>query len=313
MSLDHILLWLSAKGQGSWSQFRAAVEELHSQENTSLPDEPGDEGEHAGADSDLPLYQRVRFTLQRLGHVEFFAGQTEKSWRVVPPAVAFASDASVSGLLCGARSPALFERLDQIDDVEVLASQVEGMPQLVLVRGATQCMVCERAATIGFRIQRAAPMTILSAIPSVRDPVAWHRSSIPETPGWLVHRFSVSRRQWVEVPPADARSAQMGLFRFIMKHQRFYYLRWRNDSYQVPVQVGKYAILRKRRGIIAYDAGHQVLSTPAVFRPPLLMERAVILCSGRLPQFDAPSGRVEYSEVPHHVAQFAAQLLQQEI
>ena len=29
MSLNDLLLWLSAKGEGSWAQFRAAVERLH--------------------------------------------------------------------------------------------------------------------------------------------------------------------------------------------------------------------------------------------------------------------------------------------
>ena len=30
MSADALLLWMSARRQGSWQQFRAAVEELHS-------------------------------------------------------------------------------------------------------------------------------------------------------------------------------------------------------------------------------------------------------------------------------------------
>jgi hypothetical protein len=136
---------------------------------------------------------------------------------------------------------------------------------------------------------------------------------MPETPGWLVHRFSVSRRQWIEVPQIEAGNAYVGLFRFVMKHQRFYYLRWRGISYRVPVQIGKYAILRKRCGILAYDASREVLSVPVVFRPPLLTERALVLCSGSLPHFDAASGRLEYSYVPAHVAQLAAQLLQQEV
>jgi hypothetical protein len=314
MTLDYILLWLSAKGQGSWSQFRAAVEELYTRQDGGLPGEAGDDaGDSAGADPDLPLYQQVRFALQRLGHVEFFAHQAENRWRIVPPTVAFVSEDNDNGLLCGARTPALLERLYQLGDVEVLASQVEGTPQRILLRAASQCVVAQCAEMIGFQIQRAAPTAILSAIPGVRDPVAWRRSPMPETPGWFVHRFSVHRRLWIEVPQADAASAYMGLFRFVMKHQRLYYLRWRSGSYRVPVQVGKYAINRKRRGILVYDAARQVLSFPAMFRPPLLVERALVLCSGRLPHFEASSGRVEYPEVPDHVAQLAAQLLQQEV
>src|SRR5947199_9875010 len=109
MSLDHMLLWLSAKGQGSWSQFRGAVEELHTQQRNAL-DNTDDEGDRPyDAESDLPLYQHVRFALQRLGHVEFYTGDTE--WRVVPPTVALLTGAGNEGLLCGARSPALLKRL----------------------------------------------------------------------------------------------------------------------------------------------------------------------------------------------------------
>ena len=68
MSLNDLLTWMSARGSGSWSQFRAAVEELHV--------EPGDteeDGENANdaTAGDLPVYQSVRFALERLAHVEF--------------------------------------------------------------------------------------------------------------------------------------------------------------------------------------------------------------------------------------------------
>ena len=77
MNLDHLLLWLSVKGQGSWSQFRGVVEELCVEETDGAP-EVDDEGERpAKAGSDLPVYQRARFALQRLGHVEFFSTQVE--------------------------------------------------------------------------------------------------------------------------------------------------------------------------------------------------------------------------------------------
>ena len=36
----------------------------------------------------LPIYQAVRFSLQRLAHVEFYSSSTETDWQVVPPALA---------------------------------------------------------------------------------------------------------------------------------------------------------------------------------------------------------------------------------
>ena len=73
------------------------------------------------------------------------------------------------------------------------------------------------------------------------------------------------------------------------------------------------AVMGNRRGILAYDAARRTFSALAVLRPPLLIERGLVLCSGFLPHFDTSSGRVEYAEVPLHVAQLAGQLLRQEV
>ena len=104
-----------------------------------------------------------------------------------------------------------------------------------------------------------------------------------------------------------------GFFQFLMKHQRFYYLRWHGHTYSVPVQVGKYIVMRRKRGLIAYDATTRALSLPASCRPPLLIERALVLCSGLLPAFDASSRRLEYTCIPPSVARLASQLLWQEV
>jgi hypothetical protein len=312
VSLDHLLLWLSAKGQGSWPQFRGAVEELCAEQEYGSAD-ADDEGERpAKTSSDLPIYQRARFALQRLAHVEFFSNQVSQDWRVVPPTVALLPSEPGKGLLCGARSPDILERLNHVGDIEVVRAAIPGIPERILIRGSSEA-VALAAARLGLLVQVDAPMAILSAVPGVRDPATWAWTAIPETPGWAVHRFSPSRLGWGESSRSDAWNARTGLFRFVMGHQRFYYLRWRGCSYRVPVQVGKYAIMPRRRGLLAYDMASQMLSVPAVCRPPLLIERALVLCSGLLPSLDWSSGRLEYTNVPPDVARLAAQLLRQEI
>ena len=59
MTPNELLLWLSARKQGSWPQFRGAVERL------DLAN-PADESEQ---DTSLPVHQRVRFNLERLGAI----------------------------------------------------------------------------------------------------------------------------------------------------------------------------------------------------------------------------------------------------
>ena len=75
---DNLLFWMSARQKGSWQQFRAAVEELH------VSGDGGLEGEEDGGSDEfaLPLYQVLRFNLQRLGHAEFFAGAGGADWRM---------------------------------------------------------------------------------------------------------------------------------------------------------------------------------------------------------------------------------------
>jgi hypothetical protein len=314
VNLDRLLLWLSARGRGSWSTFRAKVEELCDEQTDTLPGQSDDNGEEStGANSDLPIYQEARFALQRLGHAEFYTPGAENGWRVVPPTVAFPTDASTVGFLCGARSPALLKSLQGFGGLDVLVSQLENMPQRIQLQGAPQDVVAACATKLGLKIQKAAPLMLLSVLPSVRDAIAWHRSAMPETPGWSVHRFSISSRRWVEVSSTDAAKSNRGLFRFVLKHQRFYYLRWRNCSYRVPVQVGKYAVMQRRRRVLQYHAGRRALSTLPTFRPPLLIERALVLCSGQLGQVNPASGLIEYTDVPPSVAHLAAQLLHQEI
>lgn len=309
MSLDNLLLWLSAKGEGSWSQFRGGVEELHVEEDGGSAS-----GEESAREiSTLPPYQRVRLGLQRLAHVEFSSKEGVQRWRVVPPTVALLPVTGCEGLLCGARSPDLLEGLDHLTDIKVVRSDAPGMPQRILLRGPSREAVASAAKRLDFHVQMDAPGAILTAAPGVKDSGLWRRTEIPVTPGWIVHRFSASRLSWVEASNADARATRSGLFRFVMKHQRFCYLRWRGRSYSVPVQVGKYAVIRQRHGILTYDAEAEVLSVPAICRPPLLIERALVLCSGFLPRFNPASGRVEYASVPPSVTMLAAQLLRQTV
>ncbi len=307
MSLDHLLLWLSARGAGSWSQFRAAVEELHVQRQLNSEDDA--EAERPG--SDLPVYHEVRFALQRLAHVEFRHGNGGHAWRVVPPTLAFMRGRGACGLFCGARSVALLERLGETANLDV--SDVEGMPQRVVVRGESVANLAARASALGLHIQESAPVAILCVVPGVRETAVWAPAEVPATPGWTVHRFSPLELRWTAIQQDEVGRGATGLFRFVLKHQRFYYLCWRGRTYQVPVQVGKYAVMRRRQAALSYDANTRIFSVPAVCRPPLLIERALVLCSGILPRFDPASSRVEYSEVPRDVVRLAAQLLCQEV
>ena len=168
--------------------------------------------------------------------------------------------------------PDLLHRL--ASDLEVARATAPGMPDRIVVSGSSQALA-RGAAQLGLLVQVDAPTAILSAVPGVRDPSTWFPMAIPETPGWMVHRFSSSRLFWAVATGRDALNTRTGLFRFVMGHQYFYYLRWRGCSYRVPVQVGKYAVMRKRRGLL--DLRHVVAG-----RSPYLR------CAGRRSSLKEP-------------------------
>ena len=82
---NRLLLWMSARTEGSWSQFRSAVEELRVSEGEDAIAPESADGSDQYA---LPIYQAVRLNMQRLGHVEFFSGAGDSGWRVTPPTLA---------------------------------------------------------------------------------------------------------------------------------------------------------------------------------------------------------------------------------
>lgn len=295
------------------------MEELHVE-----PEDSGEGGENAddSTASDLPVYQAVRLGLQRLGHVEFFSSSAEADWRVVPPTLAFHNDGDQwVGILCGARPPGLRHRISQ--GAAAWESQVApGMPDRIRLVATDLAELETTVKAEGVYIQAEAPMSLLAAIPPVDDPRSRVPATAPAVPGWTIERFVPSTLRWTtrdrkderEIEFRDVMRCQTGLFRFRMKYQRFHFLRCRGSTNSVHVQVGKYAVLRYRRvrRLLRYDRSRAVLSVPVSCRPPLLIERALVLCTGLLPVFDKDTGRLEYA-VPWKVARLAAGLLRQEI
>ncbi len=314
MSVNNLLIWMSARGEGSWQQFRAAVEEFHVESSAS--EEDGETGENTTS-SDLPVYQALCLGFQRLGHVEFFSAGTDKDWRVAPPALAAIRQGEQwIGIACGARSPGLYQRLCEAKgQVSWETLQVPGMSDRIRVLASHLEELRAAAESNGFNVQESAPLALLAAIPPVDDPGSRVSSEPPTGPGWTIEKFSTSTLRWCKAERRDFDVVQSGLFRFRMGYQRFHLLRWRGRTFRVPVQVGKFAVLRRarRRALFAYDAQQSVLSVPAICRPPFLIERALVLCSGLLPRFDQASSLLEYTDVPWEVARLAAQLLHQEV
>lgn len=316
MSANSLLLWMSARRQGSWAQFRAAVEELH----VGSDDEVDGEGDDSPDQLALPLYQTLRFNLQRVGHVEFFAGAGDGAeWRVTPPALAVTRHASGwRGVVAGARSLALVERIYSGAQAAAKVEKVvrPAYPDQLLVAADDQGTLLQVADRAGLTLQNDAPAAILASLPPVDDPSVRYPTQRPFGTGWKIERFSPDDLKWHPVTHEDAATTSGGLFRFALGHQREVLFCTRGTAFRIPGQVGKYVVLkRRRRHVLRYDRHRRSLTLPVSCRPPFLVERALILCSGFPPAYEGGcrGGVLHYAEVPESVAATAAALLRQEL
>ena len=305
MRANELLLWLSARCEGSWGQFRAALTELHA----------GDEDDtDASVDGEFSLHHRLRQSLDSLGHVEFLRADASKAgelhrrcWR---------SDRVNShfvGLLCGARTTELLNRINGFTDgCQVERTELLAAPDRVRVLGDSSELVERLAEVVGVHVQYDAPLAMLMHIPRINSPRRESADEFPVGADWTIHEFDARKLRWREVRRSDVQNVRRGLFRFRDRFQtRLYFARRDSATRKVGRGVGIYQALRAiRRGVLMYSRERRELQLPAVCRPPRLLERALALCSG-MPIYDTSTAQLIYHEVPANIAALAAELLLQ--
>lgn len=318
MSANWLLLWMSARREGSWAQFRAAVEELHLGADVEADGEADDSPDQFA----LPLYQTLRLNFQRVGHAEFFAGAGQTAeWRITPPSLAVTRHASGwLGVVAGARSLSLTDRLHTAASTHGGELRVVGLasyPDQILITANSLDTLAAVAQQAGFLMQDDAPAALLASLPAVDDPGVRYQAELPFGPDWRIDRFSVEGLVWRSAGLDEARTSSAGLFRFSLRHQRYVLFCSKGRAARIPGQVGKYLVLRRRRRqVLRYDSQTRTLSMPASCRPPFLVERALILCSGFPPSYESGgqrSGVLQYAGIPKSTAAMAAALLRQEV
>jgi len=310
MNPNDVLLWFSAKGSGSWGRYRAAVDELQMSEDPNGNEE--DLNEDVRDSSSLPIHHRLRLNLERLGHAEFFRKDFQNGWRVVPPTLACGdNEEEVIGILCGARSDRLLARIKGMAaNLRITVTSQAECPDRIAIMAEDEGRLEQLAISTSLHFQPRAARMLLAAVPPVDDRQLRTPAELPFGDDWEVHRFSTDALGWTSTMADDARSASFGLFRFQMAYQPQYYIRLRGRGYKIPVQVGKYLVLRRRRRrVVAYDADNQSLSVPVSCRPPLLVDRALTLCSGLIPRIE--SRRLVYQNVSKAIAFTTSGLLRQ--
>lgn len=270
---------------------------------TGVDDEPENDARVAAqGGGDLPLHLRVKLNLERLGHAEFFRRELSNGWKIVPPvAVVLPGSKGARALLCGARSDQLLGKLYEVVGEDRVSSdaQVDCPDRIVFEAGSMWSLfgLCEAANLI---VQDRGIERLLVATPPVDNFQLRLPAELPFGEDWNVKRFSPSNLKWAESSIDEARRRRFGLFQIQVRFRPEYFLKFHSDSYRLPVQVGKYIALgRSHQKVLRYDYGRRVLSVPVICRPPLLLDRALTLCTGLVP--DIVDGYLEYRRVePEH-------------
>ena len=302
---NELLYWLSAKGNGSWGQFRAAAENLV-EDAINSPSER------------IPLHQRLRLNLQQLGHVEFDAETCKSGWRVSPPVLALLNNCRPpAAALCGARLPSLVDTLvSTASGIEVERHDTNEAPEIIRFIASESRQLELFAHKNGLHFQPTAATSILRCLPRITDLEGWHchYADMPFGHDTNVQHFNISRRycRWSDCHVRDARGRD-GLYRFTRFQRREHYLRVGGLSYRVPGQLGNYFIAaQRRRELLRYDRVRRQIKVADICRPLLLVDRALILCSGFPPTHDSVARTLTYSDIPETIAGLAAFVLCQE-
>jgi hypothetical protein len=166
------------------------------------------------------------------------------------------------------------------------------------------------AHQVGIPIQWNASLAILAICPFINAIVLQERT-IPVSAGWEVSRFSKSSKAWVASKTAEVQSLRLGLFRFKGEYDTAYVLNEGGRSWSCDPAVGKFRILDSRHQALVYNPGAADLAIPASCRPPELIERALVVSSGSLPDFR--DGTLVYANITRPIAEAAAARLGQSL
>lgn len=241
--------------------------------------------------------------LTTLGHIELLP---RDDWKIAPPVLAALPGrpgGGASAVLCGARTPGVLASLASAcasADVQLDTQAVAGRPAVIRVMAGSNSGLAAAASAAGIPLQHDAAFTLLACTPTIRD---WPRTPCPMVAGRVetVRRFSRSRIDWVASTLAEATAARSGFFRIKRDWDWVSLLKTdMSECAYIDDRAGRLAAAAKLKAA-AWTASSGTLGLPGQLYPPAPIARALTLCTGFLPQYDAPSRRISFSGVPPEI------------
>lgn len=271
---DLLLLWVSCFSELRVARIEAAAGRLCAPPVALDRDDPR-RAQYLG------FARRLTRNLLRVGHVEEL---TKERYRTVPPTVV--SCPGNRYLLIGARSNSLLAKFAKANSVTVSpATTQEWAPSALYLTGNEESV----AAACGKLNVTLIPErwgAVLSSLPALSEVlVGAPADGIPDRIERWNPTAPAGRSRWARVSIA---SDAPGLFRTIRKPYQWYL---RPAPSEEPLRLdtperriaAAWRMLQGQARVI-YDASRLILSIPAVgFSLPLLVDRGLIMASGRLP------------------------------
>jgi hypothetical protein len=250
--------------------------------------------------ADAGAVRRTVDNLATLGHLEVLPNS---NWRIAPPVLAGLperADGLVSAVLCGARTPAVLDTLASAGasaGVQLTINPTDARPAIVRLTGASSGEVAAVAAAAGIPLQPDAALTLLACTPTIRD---WPRNPCPMVGGRVetVRRFSRSRIGWVESTIGEASAARSGFFRIKRDWDWVSLLKMgASECAYIDDRAGRLAAAAKLKAV-TWSSASEILDLPVQLLPPAPIARALALCSGSLPSYDATTRRISFTGIP---------------
>ncbi|MCC6982491.1 MAG: hypothetical protein IT535_04405 [Bauldia sp.] len=265
----------------------------------------------AGRISDIPIdladaktVRRTVDNLATLGHVEPLQ---DANWKIAPPVLAALPQqpgGPATAVLCGARTPGVLSSLAAAcagGGIQLVTeTTAAARPAIVRVTAGSVSELAAVASAADIPFQHDAALTLLACTPTIRH---WPRTRCPMVGGRveIVRRFSRSQIGWVVSTLAEASAARSGFFRIKRDWDWVSLLKTGvSECAYIDDRAGRLAAAAKLRAA-SWTAGSGTFDLPRRLFPPTPIARALALCTGSLPQYNAATGRISFAGVPPQI------------
>lgn len=279
---DQLLYVISVKQTMLWQRFKQIVNCLYFQDD-----------EQKGQQHLI-----IRFFLDSLGHCDFDFTDNNKVYACPPVLVRLPNPTIPQAILSGLRFPDTLQRLSQVCysmnrhiylEVTPQPGKYKLLPQRVLIQTETEHELEEIATHFNFHY---------SAIPTAWSLVNFSDSLEEYLPAfeeqgelnWDKKTFDPQNFEFKTNPSLDS-NIHLTEYTHGTTQVRYYYF-WRDQqSAKVDKTWGIYAVLQAlQQNVLRYDPDNALMAIPTGASLPKLLERALTLCSGYIPEYRQLSG-----------------------